>query len=164
MSWYTDVVRIYILKKKKCLENKKDWAGNSERIPSVSLNQALWKRKKKISHIRTFITIFFFFHFWSDHFLPYIAQKRDISWHLDQSKMGNTFTKGQFFFLTTRWFCLGVIVLTLLILVIPNLIPIILESKIIGMLQNHVKTCQFISFWNPIIMESFCNQTFLNHF
>ena len=39
-------------------------------------------------------------------------------------------------FLTTRLFCLGVIVLTLLIIVVVVVLP-------------------FLSFWNPIILESF---------
>ena len=54
-------------------------------------------------------------------------------------------------FLTTRSFCLGVIVLTLLIIMVV-IIPFLsfwnpkkLESsKIFGILQNHVRTCQFI--------------------
>ena len=59
-------------------------------------------------------------------------------------------------FLTTRSFCLGVIVSTLLILMIPNLIPIILDSNHFGILlqSNHFG---LQSFWNPIILES-------NHF
>ena len=43
--------------KKSIFKQKKVWAGTSESIPSVSFNQALWK--KIFSHIRTFITIFF---------------------------------------------------------------------------------------------------------
>ena len=108
---------------------------------------------------------------WSDSFCNFVKkpikhvtyseeiwQKTFLNW---RNFYSITKTKSSFngqnysYFLTTRSFCLGVIVLTSLIIIrLPLWIPIILESKYFGTFKfisnefmfNHVISCSFMSF------------------